>query len=207
MIMTDLKLGTSILVDIERGGIYYTLKSKVMDTSDEGIYIAPPYDKRGDISEFRERDKVYIRYARNSKSIRWECDSWEDALVKEQKYVYVTSTKVAENDNKREALRLEVGKDTSLTKVKTGKETNVYLKDISLVGVAFISEDTLQIGDLFDLRIDDLNLDINLRVRVVREEKTANKFTYGCIVTKSDASLRKYISGRQQEEIRKTRSI
>lgn len=206
MKLSDIPLGSNILVDVERSGLYYTLKSKVMDSNQDGISILPPYDTRGIVTDFKDRDKVFIRYVVSSKIFRWVCSSWKDILDNGHKYVFVTSTDSAENANKREAVRLDVGKEINLTSVRNGKTVNAYLKDISQVGVGFISKGVYEVGDMFDLVLDDLNLTIPLRVKIVRHVDLQDKHFYGCLVTKSDSNLRRYITDRQLQEIRKMRS-
>lgn len=205
MNITDLNLGSSILVDVERAGIIYTLKSKVMDSGDGGITISPPYDSKGTITEFRERDKIAIRYVERTKILRWGCTEWKDVLIEGQKYLYLASSGVAENGNKREALRISVAKEVSLKSVGTPKFNQVILKDISHTGVGFVTTDVLDKSETFELLLEDLNLTTLLRIKIVREEKLAKGNLYGCLITKSDATLRKYIAGRQQEELRKLR--
>lgn len=206
MDIRELKVGTSILIDIERGGIIYTLKSKVMDTSTTDITILPPYDNKGDITELRKRDKVHVRYAENKRILRWECDAWEDTVIEGQKYVRISANGVAENANKREALRLSVGKEVTIKSIRTLETTEVVLKDVSLVGVGIVTTGVFKTGEIFDLTLEDFNHTIPLRIKVIREVTLGDKRLYGCIITKSDKHLRNYITGRQQEEIRKLRA-
>ncbi|MGN0506002.1 MAG: PilZ domain-containing protein [Lachnospiraceae bacterium] len=221
MIATELKLGQPIEIQLERDGYVYRLASKVEATGRDKIYITL-ITAASRVFRFDPEDKVTIIY--RTKERIW---SWSDvkggAELLDGRRVHVLYVKgEAESYNRREAYRVPIGKVCELTHHRYLSETvknllvdqinkkfRAIIKDISENGVAVVSTEELQIGDYLDFEFEAGGLVISCEAKVVRSmplEDSKIKRVYGCVLTKANKELSKFVIDTQRKQLQNLRS-
>jgi hypothetical protein len=103
-----------------------------------------------------------------------------------------------------------IGEDMPLyVNTATGPSAlSVLVKDISNTGVAFITNEEIDVERTFRLKLKDNNSIINLSGIVVRKEfiPHLNSFLYGCKFNEKNNFLGKYIAKKQNEMLQKKTS-
>lgn len=202
MDIKNLTVGKSIFVDVERDGMFYTLKSKITGLTEGGVEIIPPSDNEGAIKYIKDTDCVHIRLSENGKMVKWLCNEWKESTRDNLKILICKLDSHGVNVNRREAFRVEVNKEFDLT--FDNRTTKAYLNNISQLGVAFTTEKQLKVTDIVKLTILDLGMNLKLTARVIREEtKSETEKLYGAVIVNSSPELRRYIANKQIEEINK----
>ena len=137
---------------------------------------------------------------------------WENVLVRLVKLEGVVYHKIdfygeCKPYNRRDSFRMYIGEDMPIyVNTAAGPSAlTVLVKDISETGVAFITNEVIDIERTIRLRLKDNNQLINLSGVVVRKEflSNLNSFLYGCRFNEKNDNLGKYIAKKQGEQLRK----
>jgi c-di-GMP-binding flagellar brake protein YcgR len=140
---------------------------------------------------------------------------WENVNVKLVKYDGTIYHKIdiygqGKPYNRRASYRMYIGEDMPLyVNTATGPSAlSVLVKDISNTGVAFITNEEIDVERTFRLKLKDNNSIINLSGIVVRKEfiPHLNSFLYGCKFNEKNNFLGKYIAKKQNEMLQKKTS-
>ena len=202
MRLTEIPIGAELILDIERSGVYFTLKSKVSDIKENGIVLHPPFNKAGQLQEVQYRDVVTIRYIRYGKILQWDIPTKEMLEEDGMEFLYLETDQKAKNGNRRGAYRVSFTAKINIRNIRKLNELAVRSRDLSQTGYSFYSSFILGKGELYDFEIKDGGNRIPLRVKIIRVEEERNTYVYGGSIIKSDHMLRKYITQKQLDQIR-----
>ena len=202
MKLTDLPIGAELIIDIERSGLYFTLKSKVSNIKGEGIVLHPPFNKTGQIQEVQYRDIIVIRFMKHGKIFQWDISNKEMIEENGMEFLYLETIHEVKNGNRRGAYRVSLSSKVAIRNIHKLNEINVRSRDLSQTGYSFYSSFILSKGELYDLEIKDDDFSIPLRLKIIRITEENNTYVYGSSIIKSDQLLRKYVTKKQIEQIR-----
>jgi hypothetical protein len=209
MMIGEIALGTFVTLELERQGNIYILTSKVFDTAETEILIAPP---TLDENSFRllERDKITVVAKIDAQLFRWECEEWNIETEGVISTVRLKCSKEGEKYNRRNAFRIPIDIEVKAAKDGNDKQFDISIRDISYLGVGFSSYEDINIKDKLHFTIVDEEWKFPLEVIIARKEKPKikgyNKYFYGSLITVSDRDLSRYIVHKQLEMVRKKRS-
>lgn len=207
MYLANLAVGTAIHLDVEREGEKFSFPTRVENVKHEQLDVILPF-YCGAPFMFREGDKVSVRYSEDSQLLRWKVDSWS---FRQEEYVRLLELKItsrAESYNRRSAFRVVVNELIDF-KPLVGDPVQVLLRDISLQGVGFTSENEFEVGDEFSCKLStesgEIHLDFKI-VRLVTPVGDQKEYRYGAAFTYSEErKLSKYISDKQRIELQRRR--
>lgn len=162
MIATELKLGQPIEIQIERDGYIYRLVSKVEATERNKIYISliTAADK---VFRFENVDSVMVVCRTKERMWAWSNVIGKIELLEGQRVHVLYVQGEAESYNRREAFRVQIGKECAMTHHRYAKSAetkeyvdqinekfNAVIKDISENGVAVVTTRELEEGDFLE---------------------------------------------------------
>jgi c-di-GMP-binding flagellar brake protein YcgR len=207
MMLGDISLGSHVSLEVERQGIIYKLTSKIFDSAEKEIVIAPP---QLDGNNFRllERDKIVILAKVDAFLFRWECDMWHHVTEGVVSTICLKGSEKGERYNRRNAFRVPIDVDTEATNVDTNQTFPISLRNISYLGVGFTSFEDLNGKELVSFTIMDEEWKFPLTVNIVRKEQpkvSGYPFYYGATISVSNRDISKYIAYKQREMVRKNR--
>ncbi len=141
---------------------------------------------------------------------------WDDCVIKntvyqQQKYQVVYSAKEGKRINRREAYRQYVGTKGILQVDSTRDKREVVVKDISTSGIAFVSDLSMEMGDIgsFHLNYEDreCKLALQLAGTLVREEDVdPDRRVFGGVIKQSNVDLNNYVMLKQKMGLMKKRA-
>lgn len=209
MLLSDNKVSSEVIIDVERDDTRITLTSKVQDQIQHGVSVYAPV-VNGSLFSFHSKDQVFVRALINGKLLRWKCFSWK---VRNKKGIWVLELLAKDKGasyNRREAFRVPLGVDVSFKGDEVGV-VSVTLRDISAIGVGFDTTKELPLGEILAFNLTDDYGDIPVVIKVVRHEPpTENEkmHKYGAVIVNNDNSprLTQFVSKKQIEYIRRIRS-
>lgn len=206
MKITDIKVDSSIFLDVERGNSYYTFPSKGYDITDEGIIVISPFGMQSEISYLIERDVVYVRQIEGGKMTKWLCDFVQEVKIQEGNGLLLNATSAGEDANRRAAYRLPVSCRAKVLNHIYLKE--IYIVDLSLAGLGFFSKVELDLRETLNVELVDDNFKVPLTIRVIRHIPNIIRiYHYGAVIIKSNSTLNKYFLTKQREEIQRQRMV
>lgn len=203
MYLSDLKTGTTVIIDIERKGERFSLTTKVHDNIVDGVLLFAPTSE-GAVFSFKSKDVLYLRANTDGKLLRWKAESFKVIPLKGNWYLTFITSKKGQSYNRREAYRVSVGVNSKL-KADTSELLDITILDISEVGVGFTSKKELPIDSIVAFSLSSDVGDIPMTVRIVRSayKEGETLYAYGArILSKDNSRLVKYVTKRQQEELR-----
>ena len=212
MQLDELKPGTKVFVDVERGGYYFTLSSKILDIEDDTVLLSEPYLEKGQIQELKERDIIHLRaHGDTGRSMfRWACLEWKDIVVQNIKNLKLKMDKEGKSFNRREAFRVEVLIPVEAWTIASSTASGSFkarVVDISVLGIAFHAEKKIEIGEIIKTTLKENEFVIDVSAKIVRATKEGNINIYGCSFINSAPNLQKFINSKQVEYIRKSKTM
>jgi len=204
MNINELTAGADLYIDIERGGKLFTLKGKLLDIKNNKLDIGIVFEKAGEVRDIKETDNLYIRHIKMKKVFRFRVFSTTKKVDKNVGIFYEFDVSFqGEYFNRREAYRVCIGKEAEQASFLNGVKINdFYIKDLSILGVGFVSTRLIEVGEYIQFIFRDTCL-LKLYIKVVRRENLGDKYGYGAIITKYEGDLNRYVYMKQVEEIKK----
>lgn len=207
MYLANLAEGTALHLDVEREGEKFTFPTRAENVHPYQLDIIAPF-YCGAPFTFRDEDKVSVQYSEDSQLLRWKVDSWSFRKEGQLRLMELKISQKAESYNRRSAFRVNVNEVVKF-KPLLGDPVEVFLKDISLQGVGFTSENAYEVGDEFSCMLPTADGEIHLEFKIVRLVKPVGEqkeYRYGAAFTYSEErKLSKYISDKQRIELQRRR--
>lgn len=221
MIATELKLGQSIELQIERDGYIYRLISKVEGTDRNKIYISliTAADR---VFRFENVDSVMAVCHVRERMWAWTNVTGKVELLDGERVHALYVNGEAESYNRREAFRVSIGKECDMIhhryvknpekKEYTDQMNEAFravIKDISENGVAVVTERELQNDDFLEFVFENEGAELKCEAKVVRSmavEGSYAKRLYGCVLTKSSKELGKHVFDIQRRQLQNLRT-
>ena len=192
MLLQDLEKGEKLVLQANWGGLEYDLDSAVEEIESGGVYVKA-YEYGGHVVDFGTgafKGIVINVYVNNHHGRRY---FWPDVSLKVTKrgnetyYLIQTSTykETAREDERRSKDRILIEQSCNLSIYgEDGYYTGV-VHDVSQVGISFYCDSEIEIdGRLvvveFSDSVGDHDFTLQLKVRKVRIDDTAEKKLYGC---------------------------
>lgn len=209
MKITDIPIGSKVILDIEDKGIMTSLRSKVYDRSDMGILIFKPFDLIGESPDYAKCDSIHLRLLRYGEVNKWSIEESEAFKDEEEGHdlVRLTSNLASKVENKRGAFRVSTELTLVATDYRMGREYPITSIDISQTGFSFRCDVKLDIGCNLGVAFNDGDTSFDIRVKIARIVNDTDGVKYGCVIIQSNHELRKYITNKQLSEIRKSKGI
>lgn len=206
MFLSDLRTGADIFVDVERNEDIYSLVGRVQQTDESGVFILFPNLSDRQFT-FIPGDKVSARAKIALKLYKWSIEDWQTKRIDNFDMVNLRTKELGVTFNRRNAYRVPTQTTVNVSSEEI-ESFDAVISDISLVGVALITDKSLAVEDILTFSIHDKAGDIPLTVKVVRVDKQkdgSKYYRYGTMITKSSIGLSKFIAEQQSAELKKRR--
>lgn len=221
MVATELKLGQSIEIQLERNGYVYRLISKIEERKNNKLYISL-ITSATKVFQFNPEDHVTVICRTKERIWAWKNARGGIELLDGERVHVLYVEGEAESYNRREAFRVPLGKSCVFfhhrydsdknTKILTdtlNKRFDGIIKDISENGVAIVTAEELQTDDFVTFSFSSEKQEISCEAKVVRSmpvEGSYSKKLYGCIITKSSKELARFVIDTQRKQLQNLRS-
>lgn len=228
--MENMKPGKPLELYVNRSGYRYRLLSKVEASGFGKVYITL-IASGSRIFHFSSTDHVELIYKDGERMWKWADVKGSVAELEGEKVHCLESVKEGESYNRREAFRVRLGVEHTITKLiprekeeeeSSEKDMNTdildedyefitlpcVIKDLSETGVGIYTNDKMDIGTLLELRIPTKEGVLKMSGSVVRTESGEfGKYRefYGCSFSRVDRHLKKYLFALQRKQLRKER--
>ena len=209
MIATELQLNHSVEIEVTINGKITTLLSSIEKIINNTILLTPIFIG-GKIVGFPPQYEVSFLYM-EEKTETVYC--WKNVSIKAVRYqgeIYhcVSLTTTGEPCNRRGAFRVFIGERMNLISFGTNGPTTheVFIKDISETGMAFISSEPFSVKHTIRLNLKVFSGQIvPLSAQIVRTQPTdaQGEVLYGCRLLEKNPLLSKYLIKLQQEQQKK----
>lgn len=206
MNINELKAGTAIQIEYYAGGQKKQYDTVIVGVKKNIVLAEKVTESDGTYVKFPSEMIGNLLYTKDGKLYVWTDIKAEQVMLKKELYCKITLNKEeGENTNRRNAFRLFVGKQTSvsITTADGAKHYSVLLKDISQTGFGFISNEEFDMGKRAEIRFDMGEGKIAtltghiVRIRQVSEGR--KEYIYGCALSKPSDLLAKYIMKQQMQ--------
>lgn len=214
VLLQDLKVGSMVLLDVERGKDRFFLSSKIQDTIDDGVVVYAPVEE-GEMFSFKLGDELYVRTDQKHGLLRWRCNSFKVKPLNGLWLLSLTAKDKGVSYNRRDAFRVNVGINTKF-RADTSELFDMVINDVSYTGVGFSTNKRMELGEVLGFSLSDDTGGIPLTVKVVRSD-TSNVgengddsmwYEYGAeILGMENSRLSRYVTTRQREELRSRRLL
>lgn len=206
MLINKVKAGSKVVLQAEKSENSIEFESIVVFGQEEGLFIEPIlYDNH--MINFRKTNEVLYTATvvnnEDSKLYIWPDITIKAVMAKGRKLYHLL---VSEEDirpiNRRDTFRLPLGL-AGAAQIGTNKKVHdIYVRDISATGIAFICKDKIELPAEDTIHIifedKDLNIKLNIRCMQVRTAEANDKTLYGCRFTQRNDEIYRYIQRRQQ---------
>jgi hypothetical protein len=206
MKITDIKIGTSVFIDIKRGEESFSLKTMVQDIISNGLVVYAP-SKDDTLFLFEPSDVVGLSLSEDAKLIRWDSSSYNSLYLEGVPYLTITSSKDGLSLNRREGFRVNINQKLKFS-LDTSELFDMELLDVSLMGVGFRTTKEIAIGSTVFFTLQTEFGSVPLVVKVVRPLPSNSKtlLAYGAaIIGDENAKLSKFVTTKQQQQLRQRR--
>lgn len=207
MFIKNINLDSTVFYDIEREDGIYTLQAKVLAVKETSLITSIPYGRVGEVltpeQHLHPDDVVNIRVRNNSSIYRWVKVRHEVTKMLALPAIEIFLMGEGVNVNRREVFRLPFIKHMEAD--VNGKPIDIYLNDISLIGVGFKSLEVLEQDDTvtFDLSFNNDKLHIMAKIiRITKPEYETDMIIYGAIILKAPKELNHFILEEQRKLLR-----
>lgn len=210
MRIEEIEIGSQVTLEVCQGSHKIEFKTEVVRTID-GCVLTDTVTHNNHVLKF-DTQQVKV----NLISVDEDAGKlyiWENCVVRNiinggHKYHMIASPLDVKATNRREFFRVYAGLPG---KARLGNKQEVYdvvVKDISQKGFAIIYHQSIEYdkNPLVVLLVNEEALSINIMGRIVRSEEIDDKhFLYGCRFEEDNPMIRKFVSDRQREELKRTR--
>lgn len=220
MLVTDLKFGQSVEIQLERDGYVYHLISKVHGAERNKIYITP-ITMGAKVLRFRSDDEIKLLFRTKERILAWSHVKGDTEFVEGQRvHTFYVSGK-AESYNRRDSYRVPYGKAYDFVHCRYEKQEGAgvmedvlhekfraIIKDISENGCAIIAMIPLSKGDFIEFVLEEEGIRMECEAKVVREmpvEDSERKRLYGCSFTKTSKDFTRFILNLQRKQLQNLR--
>lgn len=228
MQMENMKPGKPLELFVNREGYRYRLISKVEDASFGKVYISL-IASGSRVFRFSHTDQIELIYKDGERMWKWSDVKGSIGSLDGEKVHCLESLKDGEVYNRREAFRVRLGLENTITKLlprKQGEEAEedmgeglsdedyefikvpCVIKDLSETGVGFYTNDKINIGTLIEMKLSTKEGIMKMVGNIVRTESGEfGKYRefYGCSFSRVDRNLRKYIFALQRQQLQRER--
>lgn len=205
MRIEELPNGGKVELEVKCGGQIMSFPSIIQKTLDNSILISAIKVEEKTIG-FSDPCHINFLYKEGGNIFFWENVTVK--LVKYDEVIYHQVELDGEGKpyNRREAFRLYIGEDMPLY-INTAdgpKAITVLVKDISELGVAFITKEDLEVERTFQLKLRDANALLIMDGIIIRKDflPNLNSYIYGCKFYKHNNRICKYIAKKQCEKLK-----
>ncbi len=220
MIIKELEVGSSVILELEIDETTYSLPTKVVKLYEQGIIIEPVQLKGiyMDLTSPKFRRVIFTLYGYDVKTSRryaWRGISLEKFEENQKDYYYVytnTFKSYGQVSERRSDKRLRLGLKGVLTIGFDSNKKVVVVNDISVRGVSFISKECLDTdGNMITLVFQDTIRDgfyqIDLGCECVRKQDYGGNYLYGCRFLKINRQALNYICLKKAEQEAKAAAL
>lgn len=232
MQLQDLKVSKGVEIFVTRDDYRYRLISKVEATDPGKVYISL-ISSGSRVFAFKPTDYIEVVYKDRDRMWRWAGVKPGTATLEGYQVHCFESFKEGISFNRRDTYRVQIMTAMEVTRfapvnskvdmsdfdmeasakelIAIGIEksiVNVVVKDISESGIGFHSPTNMRVGDRLRVRFLTEFGFLTCEGTIVREvEQVWNRYRlfYGCVFTKVDKNLSKYIFAQQRLQLQKER--
>lgn len=204
MLATELQLNHSVELEVTINGKTTTFLSSIKKISNNTVLLSPILINEK-LVIFPPEYAISFIYGESDVLFYWKDISLKAVKHKNQIYYYVTLDGKPEIWNRRNSFRIYIGEYMELISFgKEGPKThNVFIKDISQTGMAFISSEPFFVKHTVRLKLKLFSGQfIHLNAQIVRTQPTNNEteILYGCRFVEKSPLLSKHLMKLQQEQ-------
>ena len=206
MLIDDIVIGNNVEVEVKLQGHTMNFTSQVIMIIDDNLFISPVKSDDQTIG-FNDNCLVSILYNLDGRIYRWK--DVELKLIRYDGFIYHVTVLKGKGQpyNRRKAYRLYLGMEMllflNLSQGPTALSVNV--KDISELGVGFITSDEIELNKSFRLNFKDGPTRLTLEGTIIRKVymQHLDSYIYGCKFYDKNYLLSKYIARKQGEMLRR----
>lgn len=207
MIATELQLNHSVEIEVAINGKITTLLSSIKNIINNTILLTPIFIG-GKMVGFPPEYEVSFIYMESEVVYCWKNVSIKAVRYQGQIYHCVNLTTTAEIWNRRNAFRVYIGEKMNLISFGNNGPTTheVFIKDISETGMAFISSEPFFVKHTVRLKLKIFSGQIiQLSAQIVRTQptETEGEVLYGCRLLERSPLLSKHLVKLQQDQQKK----
>ena len=205
LLIGDIVIGDNIEVEVKIQGHTMSFTSQVVMIIDDILLISPIKSDDQTVG-FSENCVVSVLYNLNGRIYRWK--DIDLKLIKYDGLIYHSTVLEGKGQpyNRRNAYRLYLGMEMLLyyNSSQGPAAISVNVKDISELGVSFITNEELELNRRFHLSFRDGTTRLNLEGSIIRMEymQHLGSYVYGCKFYDKNYLLSKYIARKQGEILR-----
>ena len=204
MLATELQLKHSVEIEVTINGKITTFLSSIEKIVNNTVLLKPILID-GKLVGFPSEYNISFIYMEGAVVFFWKNVSIKAVKYQNKIYHCATLNTKAEIWNRRNAFRIYIGETMSLTSFgENGPVTHeVFVKDISETGMAFISSEPFFINHTVRLKLKIFSGQyIHLGAQIVRTQPTKNEseVLYGCRLVEKSPLLSKHLMKLQKDQ-------
>jgi hypothetical protein len=229
--MEDMKMGNPLELYVIRDGYKYRLLSKVEDAAFGKVYITLIASGHR-VFRFLDTDELDLIYKEGERMWLWRNVKGKVDTLDGYQVHCLESLKEAETYNRREAFRVRLGREQTITKLLPKKKAEKELlnlvesedaltdedfdfisvpcviRDLSETGAGIYTNDRMELGTLVEIELTGEKHILKMIGTIVRSEiGEYGKYSrfYGCNFYRVDKNLGKYLFAVQRYQLKKER--
>lgn len=230
MLLENIPMGKTLEIYIDREGYRYRLVSKVEDAKPRRVCVSL-IASNGRAFRFRPDDDIKIVYRDEEQMWEWSKVQGGIAKLDDEPVHYFEITNKGHSFNRRNAYRVQINEDVEFgfyalseigrksdespvdeveQKIVEPQRVHGIIKDVSETGVGIYTDTSFEIEDRMFFEMPSPYGMLACNAQVIRKDElraSSHKYRYyyGCVLTKSDKRLIRYIFDVQRENLKKQR--
>ena len=201
---------SKITLEVELSG--QVLYFPIVPIAVEGkLLLAEPIMAQEKPLSFKGKRQKMIWYRKEQKPVVWELVNATYMILSDKRKVHVIKPLTQPKEiNRREDYRQYIGINGTVSIGRDEEGMEVFVKNISRSGFAFVIPDKIDNFMNHLVRLDftdeDFNEEFTLHGIIVREEITEdNRHIYGCRINRQSVSMTRYLLIKQRDDLARKR--
>lgn len=230
MLLENIPMGKTLEIYIDREGYRYCLVSKVEDAKPRRVCVSL-IASNGRAFRFHPEDEIKIVYRDEEQMWEWPKVQGGIAKLDNEPVHYFEITNKGHSFNRRNAYRVQISEDIEIgfyilpeagqksdeppvveeeLNIVVPEKVHGIIKDVSETGVGIYTDTSFDIEDRLFFEMPSPYGMLACNAQVIRKDElraSSHKYRYyyGCVLTKSDKRLIRYIFDVQRENLKKQR--